>query len=106
VSDLREKRQYFFHGTLTWKQGFVSGIVLSFFIGLLTPMAQYVIYSCITPHFFDTIIEYKIKNHYMTMEVARKYFNKETYMLQNSFSALSCGVITGAIVSLFIRTKK
>ena len=106
VLALKEKKKYFFNGTMTWTQGFVSGVILSFIIALFTPVTQYVIYKSITPHFFDTIIEYKLKHHYMTAKVAKQYFNLETYMLQNSFSNLSTGIITGALVSLFIRTKK
>jgi hypothetical protein len=106
VLALKEKKKYFFNGTMTWTQGFVSGVVLSFIIALFTPITQYVIYKSITPHFFDTIIAYKLKSGYMTVEVAKQYFNLQTYMLQNSFSNLSLGIITGALVSLFIRTKK
>ncbi|WP_162128458.1 DUF4199 domain-containing protein [Flavobacterium phycosphaerae] len=103
---LKEKKKYFFNGTMTWTQGFVSGVILSFVIALFTPITQYVIYKSITPHFFDTIIAYKLKSGFMTAEVAQQYFNLQTYMLQNSFSNLSMGIITGALVSLFIRTKK
>jgi hypothetical protein len=106
VLALKEKKKYFFNGIMTWTQGFVSGVVLSFVIALFTPITQYVIYKSITPHFFDTIIAYKLKSGYMTVEVAKQYFNLQTYMLQTSFSNLSMGIITGALVSLFIRTKK
>jgi hypothetical protein len=107
---LIEKKKYFFDGTMTWSQGFISGVVLSFIIALFTPITQYIIYSSITPHFFDTIIEYKTKSplitHHLSVEIAKKYFNMQTYMIQNSFSALSCGIVTGALVSLFVRNKK
>jgi len=103
---LKEKKKYFFNGKMTWTQGFVSGIVLSFFIALLMPMAQFVIYKSITPHFFEHIIEYKLRHNYTTYENARTYFNLKTYMLQSSFESLSKGITTGAIVSLFLKTKK
>jgi len=106
VLALKEKKKYFFNGTMTWTQGFVSGVILSFIIALFTPITQYVIYISITPHFFDNIIAYKLKSGYMTVEVAQQYFNLQTYMLQTSFSNLSMGIITGALVSLFIKTKK
>jgi Protein of unknown function (DUF4199) len=91
---------------MTWTQGFVTGIILSFFIALLMPITQFVIYKSITPQFFDTIIAYKLKHNYMTLENAKTYFNLKTYMIESSFSGLSKGILTGAIVSLFIRTKK
>jgi len=103
---LNEKKKYFYNNEMTWTQGFVSGIFLSFFIALLMPMAQFVIYKSITPHFFDNIIEYKLKHKYMTLENAKTFFNLKTYMLESSFESLSKGITTGAVVSLFLRTKK
>ncbi len=107
---LKEKKKYFYNGQLTWAQGFVSGLVLSFIIALFTPLTQYVIYKSITPHFFETIIAYKTKSplikFHIPIKVALQYFNLKTYMMQNTFSNLSMGIITGAIVSLFIRNKK
>jgi len=110
VLALQEKKRYFFNGMMTWTQGFVSGIVLSFIIALLTPIAQFVIYKSITPHFFETLIDYKTKSpllqHHLSVADAQQYFNLKTYMMQTTFSNLSTGIITGALVSLFIRTKK
>ena len=103
---LVEKKKYSFNNQMIWKQGFVTGIVISFIIALLNPIAQYVIYKAITPHFFENIIEYKTKNTTMTLKTAQDIFNLKSYIIQTSFSGLSYGVITGAIVSLFIRNKK
>jgi hypothetical protein len=103
---IREKKKYVYNDRMTFRQGFVSGLVLSFIIALLNPLAQFVIYKSVTPHFFDTIISYKVKHHYMTLENAKIYFNLKTYMVESSFTALSKGFITGAIVSLFLRNEK
>ncbi len=107
---LKEKKKEVYHNNMTWTQGFVSGVVLSFFIAILMPIAQFVIYKSITPHFFETIIEYKTKSplliRHITLKDAQSYFNLKSYMIQGVFSGLSMGIITGAIVSLFLRTKK
>jgi hypothetical protein len=103
---LSEKKKYFYKGYMTWTQGFVCGIILSFFIALLMPMAQFVIYKSITPHFFDNVIDYKLKHKYMTLENAKTFFNLKTYVIESIFSGLSKGIVTAAIVSLFLRTKK
>jgi hypothetical protein len=42
----------------------------------------------------------------MTYENARTYFNLKTYILESFFESLSKGITTGAIVSLFLKTKK
>ncbi|MEK8179582.1 DUF4199 domain-containing protein [Flavobacterium buctense] len=107
---LKEKKKYVYHNDMTWTQGFVSGVALSFFITILMPLAQFVIYKSITPHFFDTIIEYKTKSplltRHITIKDAQSYFNLKSYIIQSIFNSLSLGITTGAIVSLFLRTKK
>jgi hypothetical protein len=107
---LKEKKKYVYNNNMTWTQGFVSGVALSFFITILMPVAQFVIYKSITPHFFDTIIEYKTKSplltRHITLKDAQSYFNLKSYIIQSIFSGLSLGITTGAIVSLFLRTKK
>jgi len=107
---LREKKKYVYNNQMTWTQGFVSGVLMSFFIAILMPFAQIVIYMSVTPHFFENIIEYKTKSPslkiHATLKDAQSYFNLRSYMIQSVFSALSMGTITGAIVSLFIRNKK
>ena len=107
---LAEKKKYFFNNQMTWTQGFVSGVILSFFIALLMPIAQLVIYKSITPHFFETIIEYKTNStlltRHITLKDAESYFNLKSFMIQGAFSALSMGTVSGAIASLFLRNKK
>ena len=107
---LKEKKKYVYNNNMTWTQGFVSGVVLSFFIIILMPVAQFVIYKSITPHFFETIIEYKTKSplltRHITVKDAQSYFNLKSYIIQSIFNSLSLGIPTGAIVSLFLRTKK
>lgn len=103
---IAEKKKYSFNNQMHWKQGFVTGIIISFIIALLNPIAQFVIYKSITPHFFENMIDYKTKNTSMTLKTAQDIFNLKSYIIQTSFSGLSYGVITGAIVSLFIRNKK
>ncbi|MGV3697886.1 DUF4199 domain-containing protein [Flavobacterium sp.] len=105
---IREKKKYVYENVMTFRQGFVAGLVMSFIIALLNPLVQIVIYKSITPHFFDTIIAYKVKNKNfpMTVENARLLFNLKTYMIETTFTALSKGLITGAIVSLLLRNKR
>jgi hypothetical protein len=103
---INEKKKYVYNNSMNFRQGFVSGMVMSFIIALLNPFAQYVIYKSITPDFFDHIIAYKVNNHYMTLENAKIYFNMKTYLIESTFTALSKGFITGALVSLILRNKK
>ena len=105
---IREKKRYVYNNSMTFRQGFVAGLIMSFIIAILNPFAQFVIYKSITPHFFENIIAYKIQNKDfpMTFKNAQMLFNLKTYMIESTFTALSKGFITGAIVSLILRNKK
>jgi hypothetical protein len=107
---IKEKKKYFFNNQMNWTQGFVTGIVLSFFIAMLLPFAQLVIYKSVTPHFFETAIEYKttspLLRYHMTLETAKNYFNLRSFIIESIYTELSMGTIAGAIIALMIRNKK
>ncbi|MEM0541040.1 DUF4199 domain-containing protein [Flavobacterium sp. j3] len=103
---LKDKKKYFYNGEMTFSQGFVSSVILSFLIAILMPAAQFVIYKSISPDFFTTMIDYKVKNKYLSLETAKTFFNLKTYMIEGAFGALSKGIVTGTIISYFIGTKK
>lgn len=105
---IKEKKKYVYNNSMTFREGLVSGIIISAIIALLNPFTQLVIYKSITPTFFDTLIDYKTHNktYPMTLENAKAYFNLKTYMLDSTLTGLSKGIITGAIVSALIRNKK
>jgi len=105
VFALRDKKKSFFNGSMNWKQGFISGIVLSVFIALISPLAQYIISTYITPEYFKNIINFAVENDKMTRENAEGYFNLKSYMLQSAFGALAMGVVTSAVVAFFVKSK-
>lgn len=103
---LLDKKKNFYNNTIDWKQGFVSGIILSFFIALFSPIVQYVSFVHISPKYFEYFTQYAVKNKALTLEQAKAYYSINSYILQGVSNALSMGVITSAIVALIIRTKK
>lgn len=102
---LREKKYLFFKGNMTWKQGFLSGVVLSVVVSILSPLVQYITYTYITPNFFTNIIKYAVEHKIQTQVQAEAYFSLKSYILQGIFGGLSMGVITASIVALFLKTK-
>jgi hypothetical protein len=102
---IREKKKYFFNGNMTWKQGFVSSIILSFLIAILSPFAHYVIYKSISPDFFENMIAYKTAHSSMSREALQSIFNMKTIVVNSFIDSLSYGIITGALVSLLLRNK-
>jgi NADH:ubiquinone oxidoreductase subunit 3 (subunit A) len=91
---------------MNWKQGFISGIVLSVFIAILTPIGQVIIHTVIAPNFFENFITYSVEKGVLNKENAEAYFNLTSYIVQSLFFALSVGVVTAALVAFFIKSKE
>jgi len=103
VLAMREKRRRFFGGKLSWRQGFFTGLKMAFFVALLSPLAQYITHNYITPEYFKTVIEYSVTNELMTLEKANEEFNINNYLMQSAIGSLGGGLVTSALVALFIR---
>jgi uncharacterized protein YacL len=105
VLALLNKKKNYYNNKIEWKQGFLSGAILSLLIAILTPVVLYISFKYISPDYFTNIINYKIENSKMTLEDAKKYFSMSNYMYTNTFSTLSNGIVISAIISYFIKSK-
>lgn len=103
---IKDKKKVTYHNHMTWKEGFISGIILSFIISIFSPLVQVTTTTIISPEFFKNAIQYSIEKKYMSQSAAETYFSLKSYIIQGFFGALSMGTITGAIVALVIQTKK
>ncbi|GAA0871267.1 hypothetical protein GCM10009117_04130 [Gangjinia marincola] len=106
VLALRDKRKNYYDGTMTWQQGFVSGLIITVVVALLSAPAQYVISEFITPDYFKNITAYAVENKVMTQADAESYFSLENYIVQSVVSALAAGLLTSAIVALIMRKRE
>lgn len=102
---LRNKKKDYYNDQIDWKQGFLSGVILSLFVAILTPIVLFITFEYISPDFFSNIINYKVENSKMTLEDAQKYFSFSNYIYTNTFSTLSNGIVLSAIISFFIKSK-
>ncbi|MBE7640461.1 DUF4199 family protein [Salegentibacter sp. BLCTC] len=100
-----DKRKNFFRGKMSWQQGFVSGVILSIVIALLSPIGQLITHYLISPDFFKNAIENSVARNAMQAEDAAAYFNLSSYIVQSIAGALMFGVVTAAIVALFVKRK-
>ncbi|MDT0606401.1 DUF4199 domain-containing protein [Croceitalea rosinachiae] len=105
VFALLEKRNKDLGGKMTWVQGFVSGIIISVIVAILSPLSQYITHEYITPDYFQNAITHAVENGGMTQENAETYFNFSSYRILAAFGGLGSGIVTSAIVALFIRKK-
>ena len=104
VFALLEKRKKL-GGVMSWKEGFISGLLISVVVAILSPLAQWLTHAVISPEYFGNAIAYAVENGKATREQAESYFNLRSYILQSAIGGLVMGVVTSAIVSLFVRKK-
>ena len=106
VFAIRDKKFSFFEGKISWQQATVSGIYMSLFVALLSPVVQYVTFEWLTPNFFGNMIKHVVDAKQMSVVAAQDYFNLPSYIKQGVFGSLSMGVVTSAIVAYFVQYKK
>ncbi len=107
VLAFKDKKKNFYAGQMDYKQGLISGVVLSVIIALLSPLTQWITSFVITPEYFPNVIKRSVEiGYFKTTAEAEANFNYQNYAVQGAIGALVMGIITTAIAMLFIRTKK
>lgn len=106
VLALKDKKKNFYGGKMSYKQGLISGIILSLIIASLSPLSQYITTYLITPEYFPNVIKRSVElEYYSTTTEAAAYFNYKNYATQGVIFSLLMGVATTAIAMVFIKTK-
>lgn len=103
VLALREKREEDFGGYMSWTDGFLSGFMITVVVAVLSPLVQLVIHRVISPDFFENVTAYSLSAELLTQEEAETYFNLGNYMMQAFIGALLMGIVTAAVVALFLK---
>ncbi len=107
VMALKDKKRRFYGGQMSYKQGLISGVVLSVIIALLSPLTQWITSYIITPEYFPNVIKRSVEiGYFKTTAEAAANFNYKNYAIQGAIGALVMGVATTAIAMIFIQTKK
>ena len=105
VFALRDKRQNFYNGVMTYGQGFMAGLIMTAVVTLFSPLTQIITSLVITPEYFPNVIKYSVEQGLMTQEVAENYFNLKSYLMQVVIATPIMGILTTAIVAIFTRKK-
>lgn len=100
---LREKRDSDYGGVMTYKQGFISGLIITLIVTVLSPVTQVITSTIITPDYFANVIEYAVEQGELTREAAESYFNLKSYIIQGLIGAPVMGILTTAIVAFFVK---
>lgn len=104
VLALRSKRRQL-GNQMTWKEGFISGAIISVVVVVLSPLSQLITHYLISPSYFPNAIKYAVESGHSTQEEAEAFFNLNSYLMQASIGALIMGLITSAIVAFFVRNR-
>jgi hypothetical protein len=106
VFALLDKRKNFYNGEMTYKQGFITGLIITLIVTLFSPLTQWIISSVITPDYFENVIQYSVETGYhKSVAEAEAQFNLKSYILQSTVGALIMGIVTSSIVAIFTRKK-
>ncbi len=105
VFALLDKRKHFYKGAMTYKQGFITGLLITAIVTVISPLTQYITSTIITPEYFPNMISYSVETGKMTQEAAEEYFNLKNYLLQVIIGTPVMGILTTAIVAIFTKKK-
>jgi len=100
---IRDKRDNFYKGAASWQQLFLSGVILSVFAALMSPLAQYISTTVISPDWIKNSINHYVEVKKMPEENAKMLFSRNGLMLQAISNGISIGVILSAIVALLLK---
>lgn len=105
VFALIDKRNDYYEGSMTYKQGFVSGVLLTVFVTLLSPLTQYVSTEWIGPEYFPNIIAYNVEIGALSQADAENYYNLKSFIMEGLIATPLMGLFTTALVALFTKRK-
>jgi len=105
VLALLDKRKNYYGGTMTWMDGFITGLIISMVVTVLSPLSQYITHQWISPEYFPNIIRHSVESGQLSQEEAESHFNLGSYILQSAIFGLVAGSITSVLVALFIKKK-
>ena len=106
VLALNDKKIKFFNGQMTYKQGFLSGVILSILIAFISPLTQWITIYIISPDYFPNVIKRSLElGYYQTVKDAKANFNYSNFAFQGVIGSLFMGIVSTAIVMIFIRSK-
>ena len=105
VLALLEKKKDYYNGHMTYGQGFITGLIITIIVTVLSPLTQYISSTFITPEYFPNVIQYSVSSGKMTQAAAEGFFNLKNYIIQGLIGAPVMGLVTTAIVALFTKSK-
>jgi len=98
-----EKRKRQLNNEMTWRQGFICGLMVTLVTAILSPLAQYITFHFISPEYFNNIIKYSVEKLGKSKESMENYFNLKSYIIQGVTGTLAAGILMSAFTALFVK---
>ena len=105
VLALLDKRKNFYNGVMSYKQGFMAGLIITLIVTAFSPLTQYITSTIISPEYFTNVINYSVNEGLMSQTEAEEYFNLKSYLVQVIIFTPIMGIVTTAIVAIFTKSK-
>jgi hypothetical protein len=100
------KRKTDYEGKISYKQAFLSGMILTLFITILSPITQVLTSMVISPQYFANAIKYTVEKEIMTAADASNYFSLKNYIILGITGAPIMGILTTSFVAIFVKNIK
>ena len=89
---------------MSWKEGFAFGVRMTIAVAILSPVAQLIIHTLISPEFLPNMVDYAVTSEVMEQEQAEAYFSLTGYLMQGFIGSIAMGVITSAVVAFVLKS--
>lgn len=106
VFALLDKRDNYYSGIMSWRQGFISGLVITLLVVILSPLTNLITFRLITPDYFTSAINFVTSTGLMSRPDAEARFNFNNYLVQGAIGAAVMGALTAAIVAIFVKKQE
>lgn len=103
VLALKEKRNKFYDGYMSYGEGFIAGLKITFMVMLLSPVVNYLALEVVSPNYLENIGTYAVSIGLLSQEQAQIVFSLPSYILQGLIGAAMMGFLASAIVAIFTR---
>ena len=102
---VREKKRARYAGTITYRQGVASGLLLTLLVTILGPLNPWISTTFIAPDLFSNSIRYVVANGMMSESEAQSQFNLTAFIVQGLIGAPAFGLVLSLITAGFLRSR-
>lgn len=103
IFGILDKRRNYLDGKMNYAQGFITGLKITLFVMLLSPLVNYLALVYVSPNYLTNIGTYAVNNDLISQQQADVTFSLTSYILQGLVGAGVMGFLTTSVVAIFTR---